>query len=1091
MKYASGKWLLLTTICVGLMLAGAVTCARGEEPETVVLRFEDEMAAMVNARRWDETKQQWLGDSDEMFFDAAHRFLLLRYPACAEAIQQKLTEGYEVESAKLVLHWVKNEVNSSPGYMDRGWKAQLYEADPPTWHGEAWLLRRPWTDDPEIGPSWNAYVNGAGYWRRGGGKDVFADRYPRPVGKGGLWKDHPTGEIDVTEVLTSLQFGDTPGGRLRQLEACGFLIRKAELYDTTYVESWGAYDWAVATGMARIWVGDPELVVTLRKAEHPTMPGELPPAVDVRTLAASLKGRGGNGLPTTAIPEDLVALAEAHKWARPEGVPDWMWQRILELRNLPVSSSLKQHIETLESGDRERYLQLVQSLLSMPPHYWQGWHQIDYFILLEEYGDMLPDVVRDHLRQYWEAWMEPPTEEELKKRPNHFYHYYFKHMGTLNFMANARSSGILAGEMLGLSDVTLQARYGLSLLNREMIFSEGAHQEHGDTFYQGITLTHLQALSRYSEDPLTRLKAGLAVEKVLFELNATYHPRLRRQVSSCSRLYEVGHILLRQDVPREVLHTLSRRGVLIETDRAEVHGISTVDTGTNPAIRVALLAPWGREWEANAVDDKPLPFRSCATDYVRALLQEPMYKVTYLARNHALASANTGGGYVPVIAAWSRHDRPVQKLEDLGLMIILGRNSDDAPVVSGGTPSNDACIGVMQHDSKMVYVMKPLERSYIADAVKKGLNVVKSVVAVYAYGSEDERQLWINERRVDGFPVSAEHRDVITLQEGVSYVGLMPLPATDLGREQEVLVRYEYPLLTLNSLIRQSDESLPENEETYGALSDATAGWIVELGDKEQYGSFEAFRQHMLAAKLQTRWVAEEHTLHVSYSSGDDTLEMGYLTTFERPQWWTPVPPSKTMAYQRVNGQWPYPDVGVDLDCPLGQLGRAARLEKAGATLETAEGQMALLKVEPLSGTYEGVNPFIDPTPFELRTPEGVTVRSEGPLGCGRITVCPKQNTIWVDYCLPPPEGDRAAELLQQDVRGGATVGESNVNPRQKRFFRPEVDVRNARRDSARALLVTGLAVPPKVLLNGELLAGPFPTFSAGDRTWFRIPIAP
>jgi len=118
-------------------------------------------------------------------------------------------------------------------------------------------------------------------------------------------------------------------------------------------------------------------------------------------------------------------------------------------------------------------------------------------------------------------------------------------------------------------------------------------------------------------------------------------------------------------------------------------------------------------------------------------------------------------------------------------------------------------------------------------------------------------------------------------------------------------------------------------------------------------------------------------------------------------------------------------------------LGKAARLEKGGALLETVEGQMALLKVEPISKTYEAINPFIDPTPFRLGTPEGVIVKAERSIGCARITVQPTVNTLEVDYYLPPPEGDLGVERLQADAKKGLHGGPAEWESPLTLYFRP------------------------------------------------------
>jgi len=1073
----------MMSLVVGALLASACGSLGAQEAEKVVLRFDNEMATVINARRWDETKQQWLGEKDEMFFDAVHRFLLLRFPGCAQTIRQKLVAGYEIESVRLVLHWQKQEWLRAAGYQYRGY---VLKGKPEAkWHARVWVLRRPWADDPRIGPTWNAYINGAGYWRQGGGRDEFYDRFPKPLGEAGLWEEQSDAEVDLTDVLASKQYGNTLGERLRLLEACGFLIRRAELYNREYPEN------GVSTGVARMWIKDPELVVALRKAETPAPLGELPPPVDVRALAARLAAQGGDGFPTTVIPENLEELARAAR-TKPADMPDWMWKRVQEVRNLKIERNYAEStvFDEFESGDRDRYIAATQLMLARPPAWFMGHSHVDFLLPLLRYEEMLPGVLRYHIRRFFLARWEPPYNRNmLQHRVG-----YYAGMATLNHQSQFRSEALLAGETLGMSDLVTKARYGLSLLNRQMIYSEGTIQERGDTFYLAISLSNWQAAAKYSVDPLSRLKASLTVEKIMFENNSTYHPGLRRRVSRVSRRYRLNDLILAQDAPRAALHTLSKKGVLIETDKLRVHDIPTLNLHACPPVRVAMLAPWGREWESNAIDEKPLPFLSVATDYVRKLLDEPIYNVTYLGRNYGLASMNSDFGVeYPVLAVWRRPHRTVEKLDDLGIMFLwaymndapVNRVHQDEPV---GVRTNPRT-GILQHGNKMIYALTLPERGRIADVVREGLKNVYSRVHVYAYGPPEERELWINDRRIEQCPATARQGDVITMREGVSYVGLIPLPATDLGRKQQVVIRYEYPLLSFDSYVLESDEPLPDNEQTWRALSDVTAGWIVELGDVDEYGSFQAFQQHMRAARLRTRWEPEKHTLHVSYASGKDTLDMGLLTTFERPEEWSPIPPSKMMAYQRVNGRWPWPDRGIDMDCPLGQMGKSARLEKGGAVLETLEGQMALLKIEPISGTYEGVNPFIDPQPFELRTPEGVIIRSEGPIGCARVTVRPKENMLWVDYYLPPPEGDRAVETLQENGSKEMIAGGFGIESPIKRYFRPGTDVRDARRDSARALIVSGVERTPAVILNGKPLDGPFARFARDGKTWYRIPV--
>jgi len=1105
-------------LLLGLASAGAAVAAES------TLEFDKPTTAIINARHWDQTQQQWLTKPEKqgtLFFDACHRFLLMRFPGCAEAIHEKLAAGHKIASAKLVMTWVDHEFMRLTGYQHRGWA--LRGKPTPEWHAKAWLLRQAWTSDEKIGPTWNAYINaavgtagGGGYWRAGGARNPASDRYARPLGQAGLWETHPTGEIDLTAALTDPAFGPRAGDRLRRLEACGLLIHKAELYDRQYGQN------GASIGNARIWIKDPKLVVTFAPAPD-AKPGPLPIGINVPALAAKLAATGGDGVPTTRIPANLAQVSRRFH-QKPAEVPEWMWQRVQDLRKLRTVNDLRGEfwhlLDDLESGDVERYTKAIDYLLSCPPGYFMGHSHLVYLYPLLCHADILPDVVRYHLSLYFKVRWDPPYEmTTFRHRVG-----YFGDMATLNHQSQCRAEAILAGEHLGYSDLTMMSRRALSLLNRQMMYDDGTVQEGGDTFYLGISLGGLQSAARFSVDPLTRLKASLGIERILFDATMTYHPGLKRRVSESSRRYRINELLLSQDAPRGVLHTLSKKGVLIETDKLALHidpvqaarmkkhekmteaekaageGILTLNFHACQPDRVALLAPWGADWEHNVIDNKPLPFLTVSTEYLRSLLPNPNYNVTYLGKHYGLGSCNTDVGREwPIVGVWKRDRRDVQRLADLGIMFIWStmnglptvEHQRQVPVLLKRSPIT----GRLQYKNKMIHVAKPIERKLLGS--RKGepftgdIRSIGSRVYIYSFAEGRTPQVYVDGRKVERFPVTAKAGQVIAIDEGVSYAGFVPLPCpNDLTRKTEVSIDWKWPLLTLENFILNTEEPLPADAEaTWQAIGNATGGWIVELGDVTEHGSFEAFQQHLRAGRLTVGRQDDGDVVAVTYASGKDTLELGFRSSYFRQRKHNYISPLDVFSHQRVNGKYPYPDLGIDMDCPLGQLGRAARLAKGGAVLETIAGQPAMLRIEPISGTTEAVNPFIDPTPLKLTTPEGVVVRSVGPIGCSRITVQPKTHTLRVDYHLPPPEGDRGVERLQADMKKGLHGGPAEWEAPLTKYFRPGVDVRRARRDSARALLVTGFSKPPTVTLNGRPMPGPFPTVARDGRTWYRIPI--
>ena len=158
----------------------------------------------------------------------------------------------------------------------------------------AYALRRPWQADAQIGPTYNAAINGAVYWKRFGAADTGADRFPAEFGPAEVSSYRPEGRIDVTAVLTATAYGKTLADRFRVLADCGFILNKQEVYDARYFL--GAYEWAVSTGPRAILVEQPRLVVTLKPGKAEKV-GQVAP-VDVSALAAEHKrGRSAGRLP--------------------------------------------------------------------------------------------------------------------------------------------------------------------------------------------------------------------------------------------------------------------------------------------------------------------------------------------------------------------------------------------------------------------------------------------------------------------------------------------------------------------------------------------------------------------------------------------------------------------------------------------------------------------------------------------------------------------------------------------------------------------------------------------------------------------------
>ena len=123
---------------------------------------------------WDPAKRK--GRPGAMAFDALQRYALVRFPGSAERIAERVTQGSQIAKVELVLPWNATELfpPGNPGYEYRAnWGVEdMWRKDPARWHAIAFALRRPWTADEKTGPTFNAFINGAGNWAHCGARDT-------------------------------------------------------------------------------------------------------------------------------------------------------------------------------------------------------------------------------------------------------------------------------------------------------------------------------------------------------------------------------------------------------------------------------------------------------------------------------------------------------------------------------------------------------------------------------------------------------------------------------------------------------------------------------------------------------------------------------------------------------------------------------------------------------------------------------------------------------------------------------------------------------------------------------------------------------
>jgi hypothetical protein len=1075
---------LLSGAALGTALAAAARASgqsRGEEPLEIT-NFE---TATIDGRHWDEPI---VGGRT---VDAVHRSVLVRFPDAAEAIAAWLGKGQRLlVKAELVLLYDGYEIEP-PDYTCRtGLGRKLWTEDPPSWHVQAWPLRQTWIADRAHGPTFNASVNGRRYWTRYGATDSARDRHDGLLEPQELSTEARTARFDITRLLATDLMAKDLGARLIALEECGFLLRKVETYDSRYRVLGDAYEWAMPTGGHGLRFASPRLLLAGRPVSRSgTVVAALPAATDRTTLP----GASDDSRPTAALPSptEIAELARKAIGLEGGGLQGWEIERIRELQRVG-GDRISRWTEVDSATGYKAYQARIRAVMAIPPRYWQGWEIQEDLLVWHLFRDLLPAPVQDHVKAYWWAWLQPdlPTDafvhpqsrdaidywkrnRDWRGRASFFRDGYNYAVSTQNFNHTAAMGALLGGAMIDSAAAMADGRHGLETLPlRFWGFLDGTTQEMLDHYYLSITLSGQKMFADFAPEPLDRLMGRILVDRTMEMLVSVYHPMLRRCVASSGRA-RISGVLVEQDGIYGALHTVSKKGVVNYLDRPAsevVHGLQVWGTDFPPG-RVAmqsLPSRWAPDWMAGLIDDKPVPFEVTAAETTRSIFKPPLWHRTYLGRWHALASADMRGMTVDLVGQWVREPRASARLEDLGTLTArYVCNGPDLATTSGGVSPQAGLLLTYQSRNRAIVFAKPHtnRERFLAALGKEGVSRLATVIGLWNF-AEPRWEIFAGDRKIETFPHRLPAGQRLLIRDGVSYLAILALPASDLGRDAEIEIAPGIagkvdptgaavaPALTISLFNLRRDQPVAARDLDIGAITTRTyGGFVLEMGDVQQHGSFEGFVRHIGESELTAQWNDDKRQLDVAYRSGGDLMEAGFTSDFnQQPEDYLPVKPGaqeSAIPYRRLNGAWPYLPAGVERDTTWAQQGTSGRLQKNGAVLTTEAGRKAYLIADPLTGPGRGAvvayNPLPDLQAFSLTTREGVSLRADGKVGLLRVEYRPWAREWDISHVLKPGQD-------------GADV--------------------------ARSLSISGLAMTPKVILNGR------PADVRADGQTFQISLA-
>ncbi len=507
--------------------------------------------------------------------------------------------------------------------------------------------------------------------------------------------------------------------------------------------------------------------------------------------------------------------------------------------------------------------------------------------------------------------------------------------------------------------------------------------------------------------------------KSIATLAECYHPHLHRLISVSSQANSAARAM-RADVLQFPLHTLSHAGTLDETGKADSGNNAPFDPSLSPAwvAQAAVSNPWAPEWMSGLIDHKPLPYESTATfTDGEQFRRQPRYTRCYLGQFYGLASIDVNdSGTVPVLAQWQRTTANPAGAQDLGMLMILG-GSDPA---KGPETRSNGHSAVLQQRNKLIVLTAPGGQF---DDVHSRL---ATTLELFSLQKNPTWTICVDDQPLTALPAHLSASSRIIIKDGGCYLGIIPLPATDPRRDEEIVVQDGRKPGANNGA--ESCRRSPSPAWSSVRIPALSSRWRMSANTHNSATSSATCARII----WRSNWEEKDETLQLALKSGGDTLELGYRPPRQRTAA-AGVAPDDAFTYRRVNGRWPYLPPGIERDSTLSVQGSTGRLEKNDAELTCDPGKMAYLLTDTQDGCYAAYHPLLDPTAWSLSFPGGIHIDADGKVSLLSITAQPRENKLTIDY----------AACEEQDTAEMAT-----------------------------ALLVSGLHANPQIFVNGQPAVG-------------------
>lgn len=512
---------------------------------------------------------------------------------------------------------------------------------------------------------------------------------------------------------------------------------------------------------------------------------------------------------------------------------------------------------------------------------------------------------------------------------------------------------VLAGQILG--DERLLSRGGRRLDEWiELTNHSGTVQEYNSPTYCGVDLGALAELAERAQNPEVATKAQLMEERLWLHVATHYHHPSAQLAGPHSRAYHndvtggIGWVKL-------ILYRY------LNDERLLVVSSCCPERQIPGNVRVARQSYHLPDYIQRLLANKPYPYTVQET----ADVENGVDLYTYMMPTYALGTVSASDG--------RQSDRLIlhyRKEKDPGYGILYSRYIVNEKVLgsyfhtsgrSRATNLNEeGQFWGLQHENKAIAI-------YALQPQYEPVHSLKTEVFVLGYQGLDE--VWVNGERVEKLPRELKPLDALLIADADTFIAVRPLEPSNLGRSAPIILqaRDEDLVLSIYNYYQGEEKRFWEYASLSGAFykGNIRAGFIIEVGDREKFGDFAAFRAHIARSFITDQ--TEGHVRWVGYASGGDLMKIGVDLYANR------------LVGRRVNG--------VDycapmLSSPTVVQSASGELCVGGAKLRTSS-VPAWLLADNAHDCWVATNLTDQPVFWYLETPVG-TVTSAA-FGFGRV----------------------------------------------------------------------------------------------------------